>query len=167
MGAIKFKIGEPKNVTLAFDEPKTGTNDYGMWYLYGIKTDINDDEDGFFATRTLHTMIQTLEAKEGDELTIEKCEDGDITFYKVNGLSMSDMNSGGSFEKVEAAKPNPPKVSLEGDLEFSIGQLTADFTKLKSEFQKLEAIVQEIDTKLKNNSSVKTEAVFDDNDIPF
>ena len=26
MSAIKFKVGEPQAVTLAFDQPKTGTN---------------------------------------------------------------------------------------------------------------------------------------------
>ena len=60
MSAIKFKVGEPKKVTLAFDQPKIGTNDYGRWFLYGIKSEINSDEDGFFATETLHNMIKTL-----------------------------------------------------------------------------------------------------------
>ena len=70
MSSFKFKVGEPRKVTLAFDAPKEGDNQYGRWYLYGIKTNINDDEDSFFATFTLHTMIQTLGAKEGDDITI-------------------------------------------------------------------------------------------------
>jgi hypothetical protein len=87
MSAIKFKIGEPKKLTLAFDEPKTGKNDYGRWFMYGFKnSDINSEEDCFFATETLHSMIQTLGAKEGDEITIEKCQDLEMTFFKVNGL---------------------------------------------------------------------------------
>ena len=106
MSAIKFQVGEPKTLTLAFDEPKTGNNDYGRWYMYGFKNgDLSSDEDCFFATETLHSMIKTLGAGEGDEITIEKCQDLEMTFFKVNGLSITDMNSGGSFEKIEKAKP--------------------------------------------------------------
>ena len=102
---MKFQIGEPKKLTLAFDEPKTGTNSYGAWYMYGVKGDIDSDKDCFFATPSLHTMIRTLGAGEGDEITIEKCEEGEITFFKVNGLTLNDMNSGGSAEKIAEASP--------------------------------------------------------------
>ena len=106
MSAMKFQIGEPKKLTLAFDEPKTGTNSYGMWYMYGFKNgDLSSEEDCFFATASLHTMIQTLGAGEGDEITIEKCQDGEITFFKVNGLTLNEMNSGGSAEKIAEASP--------------------------------------------------------------
>ena len=106
MSALKFKVGEPQAVTLAFDQPKTGTNQYGAWYLYGIKNgNLDSDEDGFFATASLHAMIKTLGAGEGDEIVIEKCLEGDRFFFKVNGLTMQDMNSGGSAEKIEKAKP--------------------------------------------------------------
>ena len=103
---MKFQIGEPKKLTLAFDEPKTGTNSYGAWYMYGFKNgDLSSEEDCFFATASLHTMIQTLGAGEGDDITIEKCEDGEITFFKVNGLTLNEMNSGGSAEKIAEASP--------------------------------------------------------------
>ena len=105
MSAMKFVVGEPKKLTLAFDEPKTGTNSYGAWYMYGVKGDIDSDKDCFFATPSLHTMIRTLGAGEGDEITIEKCEEGEITFFKVNGLTLNDMNSGGSAEKIAEASP--------------------------------------------------------------
>ena len=144
-------------------------NDYGKWYLYGIKTDINDDEDSFFATHTLHTMIQTLGCKEGDDLIIEKCVDGDVPYFKVNGLSITDMNSGGSMEKIEAAKPNPLKASLEVDLDISIEKVAADFEKLKSEFAKLEGLFNQLNSKMSNEKTVADEdgAEFNVNDIPF
>tara|TARA_R100000664_G_C2748000_1_gene135456 strand:- start:159 stop:668 length:510 start_codon:yes stop_codon:yes gene_type:complete len=169
MSAIKFQVGEPRNVTLAFNSPKEGDNQYGRWYLYGIKSDINSDEDGFFATETLHTMIKTLGAGEGDEVIIEKCQDGDKFFYKVNGLSIHDMNNGGSAAKIEAAKPNPLKESLEVDLDYSIGKLSADFIRLKSEFAKLEDSFKQLDSKISNeNQTVEEDEVkYDVNDIPF
>ena len=106
MSAMKFVVGEPKKLTLAFDEPRTGTNSYGAWYMYGFKNgDLSSDKDCFFATPSLHTMIKTLGAGEGDEITIEKCQEGEIAFFKVNGLTLDEMNKGGSAEKIAEASP--------------------------------------------------------------
>jgi len=138
MSAMKFQIGEPKKLTLAFDEPKTGTNSYGAWYMYGVKGDIDSDKDCFFATASLHTMIQTLGAGEGDDITIEKCEEGEITFFKVNGLTLNEMNSGGSAEKIAEASP------------------TSEVDKLKARIKELESLL----------SSYK-DSKLTDADIPF
>jgi hypothetical protein len=128
MSAIKFQVGEPKKLTLAFDEPKSGKNDYGKWYMYGFKNgDLSSEEDCFFATETLHSMIQTLGAKEGDEITIEKCQDLEMTFFKVNGLSINDMNSGGAIEKIEKAKPKNEEME----------KLIAENKRLKEELYQL------------------------------
>ena len=143
MSAIKFQTGQPKKLTLAFDNPKTGTNSYGNWYMYGFKSDISSDEDCFFATDTLHAMIQTLGAKEGDEITIEKCQDGDVTFFKLNGLTMNDMNKGGSFERIQNAKPTGAN---------EIAVLREENMRLKAEIEAL-----------KSNQPTK----LTDNDIPF
>ena len=106
MSAMKFVVGEPKKLTLAFDEPKTGTNSYGDWYMYGFKNgDLSSNEDCFFATASLHAMIKTLGAGEGDDITIEKCQEGEVTFFKVNGLSLDEMNKGGSAQKIVEASP--------------------------------------------------------------
>ena len=138
MSAIKFKVGESRKLTLAFDEPKTGTNSYGAWYMYGVKSDINSEEDCFFATASLHAMIKTLGAGEGDEITIEKCQDGEITFFKVNGLTLNEMNSGGSAEKIAEASP------------------TSEVDKLKARIKELESLL----------SSYK-DSKLTDADIPF
>ena len=130
MSSFKFKVGEPRKVTVSFDQPKTGKNEYGMWYLYGIKSDINSDEDSFFATATLHSMIQTLGAKEGDDLTIEKCVDGDMPFFKVNGLSINDMNSGGSQERITEAQEKSGIGSVD-QLKARIKELELEIASLK------------------------------------
>ena len=135
---MKFMVGEPKKLTLAFDEPKTGTNSYGEWYMYGVKGDIDSDKDCFFATPSLHTMIKTLGAGEGDEITIEKCEEGEITFFKVNGLTLNEMNSGGSAEKIAEASPT-------------------------SEVDKLKARIKELESQLSSYKDSK----LTDADIPF
>ena len=138
MSAMKFVVGEPKKLTLAFDEPKTGTNSYGAWYMYGFKSDISSDKDCFFATQSLHAMIKTLGAGEGDEITIEKCQEGAIAFFKVNGLTLDEMNKGGSAEKIAEASP-------------------------VSETDKLKARIKELELEL---SSYKDSRVTDA-DIPF
>ena len=139
MSAMKFQIGEPKKLTLAFDEPKTGTNSYGMWYMYGFKNgDLSSQEDCFFATASLHAMIKTLGAGEGDEITIEKCQDGEIAFFKVNGLTLDEMNSGGSAEKIAEASPT-------------------------SEVDKLKARIKELESELSSYRDSK----LTDADIPF
>jgi len=139
MSAMKFVVGEPKKLTLAFDEPKTGTNSYGAWYMYGFKNgDLSSDKDCFFATPSLHTMIKTLGAGEGDEITIEKCQDGEITFFKVNGLTLNEMNSGGSAEKIAEASPT-------------------------SEVDKLKARIKELESELSSYRDSK----LTDADIPF
>ena len=139
MSAMKFQIGEPKKLTLAFDDPKTGTNSYGMWYMYGFKNgDLSSQEDCFFATASLHAMIKTLGAGEGDEITIEKCQDGEIAFFKVNGLTLDEMNSGGSAEKIAEASPT-------------------------SEVDKLKARIKELESELSSYRDSK----LTDADIPF
>lgn len=140
MSAMKFNVGEPKKVTLSFDQPKIGTNDYGKWYMYGIKTDINGGDDSFFATYTLHTMIQNLGAKEGDEITVEKCQDGDAFFFKVNGLSMHDMNNAGSAEKIEEAKPKQEIGATDNaTVVLELAKAKQEIKSLKNELEKFKA----------------------------
>tara|TARA_Y100000590_G_C15742779_1_gene1020887 strand:+ start:5656 stop:6084 length:429 start_codon:yes stop_codon:yes gene_type:complete len=134
MSAFKFNVGEPRAVTLAFDKPKTGTNEYGDWYLYGTEEAPNGD-DGFFATPTLHAMIQTIGAGEGDKILIEKCDDGEMPYFKVNGLSMNDMNSGGSAEKIAKAKPHPLKSEAEDKMSYD--ELLDAYNHLKQAYEDL------------------------------
>ena len=159
MSAIKFQIGKPRKLTLGFDTPKTGTNNYGNWYMYGFKNgDLSSEEDCFFATDTLHAMIQTLGAKEGDEVDIEKCQDGDITFFKVNNLTMDDMKRGGAFERVQKAKPksSPAEQDVnEEEIRIAI-EKSGYVNRLKAKIKELELEI----ASLKKNQLT-------DNDIPF
>ena len=138
MSAMNFKVAEPKKVTLAFDSPKIGENQFGKWYLYGIKNgDLASEEDGFFATATLHAMIKTLGAGEGDEITIEKCQDDERQYFKVNGLSMNDMNNGGSAQKIEDAKPHPLKNQAAAKMSYD--ELLEKYNHLKDAYEQLNA----------------------------
>lgn len=137
MSAFKFKLGEPREVILAFDKPKEGTNNYGNWYLYGIKNgDLASEEDAFFATQTLHTMIQTVGAGVGDKVKIEKCQEGGVDFFKVNDLSLNDMNSGGSAKKIVEASPHPLKDEAKADMSYD--ELLGKYKELKARYKELE-----------------------------
>ena len=106
MSAMKFVVGEPKNSLWLLTSQKQALIHTELGICMDFKNgDLSSEEDCFFATPSLHTMIQTLGAGEGDEITIEKCEEGEIAFFKVNGLTLNEMNSGGSAEKIAEASP--------------------------------------------------------------
>lgn len=52
-----FKLSKDTDniVELMYDTPKTGTNNYGAWYLYGVRRD--GQETSFFATENLHKKL--------------------------------------------------------------------------------------------------------------
>ena len=52
---IKLSPDGDNIVELLYPTPKTGTNNYGNWYLYGVIKD--GQETGFFATDSLHKKL--------------------------------------------------------------------------------------------------------------
>ena len=130
MSAIKWDIEKPRKLTLAFDEPLFGEGINGKWIKYGIKNgDLSSEEDCFWATDRLHAMNQTLGAKGGDEITIEKFppEEGmKYPYFKVNGLSIDDMNKGGSVQKKEEVKQESSDNRTDLEME-----LAGEIVKLK------------------------------------
>ena len=83
--SLKFNPNIPNKVILAFDEPKTGEGEYGTWYLYGIKETING-ENGFFATKILHELLQGKGLKAGAKLEITKIVNDNKTTWDVKNL---------------------------------------------------------------------------------
>ena len=67
-----FKLNPDANnvVELLYDQPKTGTNNYGDWYLYGVRKD--GAEASFFATDALHKKLSVY--NQGAKLSIQKEE---------------------------------------------------------------------------------------------
>jgi len=57
-------------VELLYPEPKSGTNTYGNWYLYGVRKD--GIETGFFATDALHKKLSVY--GQGAKVSITKEE---------------------------------------------------------------------------------------------
>ena len=53
---IKFGENEEYNVTFKFDDPQTGTGQYGEWNRYGV--DHKGEDSSFFASPGLHSRIK-------------------------------------------------------------------------------------------------------------
>ncbi len=66
------KLNIPLNnmiiIELLFDEPVTGKNQYGNYYLYAVKK--NDQEYSYFATADVHESLKNC--KKGDRVGITK-----------------------------------------------------------------------------------------------
>ena len=52
---LTINVGQSKTGRILFDEPLTGTNSNGAWYLY--KLEVEADEIGFFATEGCHKQL--------------------------------------------------------------------------------------------------------------
>ena len=67
---FKLNPTDANVVELLYNQPKTGTNNYGDWFLYGVKKD--GVETSFFATDALHKKLSVY--SQGAKLSIKKEE---------------------------------------------------------------------------------------------
>ena len=67
---FKLNPTDANVVELLYKAPKTGTNDYGNWFLYGVRKD--GVETSFFATDALHKKLSVY--SQGAKLSIQKEE---------------------------------------------------------------------------------------------
>lgn len=67
---FKLNPTDANVVELLYNQPKTGTNTYGNWYLYGVRKD--GVETSFFATDALHRKLSAY--SQGAKLSIQKEE---------------------------------------------------------------------------------------------
>ena len=69
---LKIEKNTDTVVEFLYDTPKTGSNNYGNWYLYGVKHDGADK--GIFATEYLHDKLRFY--RKGDKVNIRKDDAG-------------------------------------------------------------------------------------------
>ena len=85
---VEFLSNVPKTLTFKFNQPKTGTSQYGTWYFYGVLEDGVDKS--YFATDLAHQEIQK---RIGQSKTLiitrkEKIENNKrISFFEVSSPS--------------------------------------------------------------------------------
>lgn len=76
---LKIQKNTDNIVEFLYDSPKTGTNNYGDWYLYGVKHEGSDK--GIFATSYLNDKLQYY--RKGDRVNIRKEEVDGKTVWNV------------------------------------------------------------------------------------
>jgi len=101
---LKFKANLPEKVKLTFDEPISGTGEYGTWYMYGCIH--GGEEKVFFPSELLHKMIQLSKFGKDSEFEILKNEgeDGKM-FFTVNGKTIDTVQS--EANQATASAPDP------------------------------------------------------------
>ena len=76
---LKLEPNITNKIKLNFDKPKTGSNDYGDWFLYGITH--KGEEKNLFATKYLSDMLGKYGA--GDVLKVTKGTNENKTVWSV------------------------------------------------------------------------------------
>ena len=120
---VKFAPNVERNLTLMFDSGKQVTSQYGISYLWGVTE--GGEEKSMFATETLNSLINALQPKKGDTITIKKVmEEGATTpHFTVNGKTIDTINIGSSFkDKVDSVingefAGKPPQVEIAQQLD--------------------------------------------------
>jgi len=134
--AIKFEVNEPVEGFLMYDEPKTGVNQHGTWYMYGLDT-INNGETCFFATESLHSLLQKQNCKRRTKIKIVKQFKDGKNYFTVNGLSLGNMQESG-FDSNGHYKPEEEKTHSDSRAEFSLETVHHKLDKMLIILKKLE-----------------------------
>ena len=67
---VDLKLNEPVRLKLLRDEPYTGENSYGAYYMYSVQE--GGEEKVYFATQEVHMKIRENKLRTGDEFLLEK-----------------------------------------------------------------------------------------------
>lgn len=85
-------MNQPTQIELLFDNPVTGTNQYGEYYLYAVRNGDGSTEYSLFAPPEVHQVLK--EHRKGDVLTITKLAEKDgskvITKFDIKKVSSPD-----------------------------------------------------------------------------
>ena len=68
-------LNQSKRLRLLRNEPITGSNGYGPYYLYPVVTE-QGIEESFFAPEPIHNIIQEHKLKVGDEFILSRVQNG-------------------------------------------------------------------------------------------
>ena len=94
--AIKLSPDSDNIVELLYDQPRTGSNNYGDWYLYGVRKD--GKETSFFATENLHKKLNVY--GQGSTVNIKKEE------YAPNKSAWTVIPQNGSQPRTQSPSTN-------------------------------------------------------------
>lgn len=95
--------GNSEIVTLSFDQPKTGTNANGEWYLYGVNH--NGVEKSFFASKVANDKL--VNYSKGAKVKISHVDMGEKSMYNVepvNGAVSTPTSEKPDWDAIAAGK---------------------------------------------------------------
>ena len=97
---LKIQKDTDNIVEFLYDSPKTGTNNYGDWYLYGVMHE--GAEKAIFATKYLNDKLQYY--SKGDRVNIRKeaSEDGKTIWSVVAEGDTKTKNEGNTTLGIDA-----------------------------------------------------------------
>ena len=97
---LKIQKDTDNIVEFLYDSPKTGTNNYGDWYLYGVMHE--GAEKAIFATKYLNDKLQYY--SKGDRVNIRKetSEDGKTIWSVVSEGDTKTKNEGNTTLGIDA-----------------------------------------------------------------
>ena len=149
---IEWTMEKPETVELTHDKPiESQDRKYNKTnYWYGIKERINSGENGFNATEKLHQKIQEKGFKAGDKFTITKTNNGDYTYFKVDGEA-----------PVSDVMPTSTTTGLGGDV---------NIKDIKIEIpvdQRFSSLEREIDDLRKRINVLEKNKPLSEDEIPF
>ena len=84
-------LNQSKRLKLLRNEPITGSNGYGPYYLYPVVTE-QGVEESFFAPEPLHNIIKEHKLKAGDEFILSRVQNGSKNSSKLE-LSLVSASS--------------------------------------------------------------------------
>ena len=100
---MEFFTGQGRIVTLLYDSPKSGENNYGTWYRYAVNS--GGQEQCIFASTGLHEQLVTYKKGDTVEILKEEFEPGRTRFNVI---------------PQEGTLPNQPKPSSSNDTDLKI-----------------------------------------------
>lgn len=86
---LNIEFNRDYNVRLMYDRCRTGTSQYGPWYLYSIE--IDNEPFGLFADPALHEMLKKY--RKGDNLVIRRSKDESGVRWVVKRVTNGNGNT--------------------------------------------------------------------------
>ena len=117
------QINSPVNLELLFNEPLTGENKFGSYYMYAVKN--GEDEYSFFAPLSVHEQLK--DKTKGTKFQITKTASQKGKHKLVTDFEIKFLNNGKEEKRTEL-------VSEENGYYEAMLQSYAEATKIQSQF---------------------------------
>jgi hypothetical protein len=112
-GKLELELNQPRTLVLLFDNPLTGENRYGPYYLYAFADPVTGEELSFFApSEEVHDMLSHYNAGDRVEITKHARQSGkkvltEFVVVPANGGPLKSKLNGNGNGQAAAAQTEP------------------------------------------------------------